>query len=105
MTDIEDKVELGGNIALSGFKDISRSEMVVIKKIVGSYARKFSDQLEGYESLSLNLKLVHKTQGSEKYEIHGKVIHKGKVETSEIIERNVFMAVDSVLKKLESLAF
>jgi len=103
MEDIEDKIELGGNINLSGFKDIPKAEMIVIKKIVGSYARKFSDNLEGYESLSMNLKSIHKTEGSEKFEVHCKLIYKGKIETSEITERNVFVAVDAVLKKVEYL--
>jgi len=99
---MEEELKLGGNIELSGFKDISRAEMVVIKKIVGSYARKFSDNLEGYESLSLHLKEIHKIENSQKFEIHGKLIINGKVETTEITERNVFVAVDSVLKKLEA---
>ncbi len=102
---MDEKVELGGNISLSGFKDVPSAEMVVIKKIIGSYARKFSDQLEGYEELSMNLKQVHKTENSEKYEVHGKLVFKGKVETSEVTDRNVFVAIDSVLKKLEVIVF
>ena len=101
----EDNMELGGSITLSGFKNIHKAELVVVKKIVGSYARKFADNLDGYESLSLNLKEVHKTEGSEKFEIHGKLIHKGKSENSDVTDRNIFVSVDSVLKKLESIVF
>jgi len=100
---MDEKLELGGNISLSGFKYIPGAEMVVVKKIIGSYARKFSDQLEEYKELSLHLKEVHKTENSEKYEVHGKLAYKGKVETSESIDRNVFVAIDSVLKKLEAI--
>lgn len=100
-----DEMQLGGSIVLSGFKNLHRAELVVVKKIVGSYARKFSDNLDGYDSLSLSLKEIHKTEGSEKFELHAKLVHKGKVETSEVTDRNVFVAIDSVLKKLESMVF
>lgn len=87
---------------MSGFKEISPGEMVVVKKIVGSYARKFSDNIEGYETLSVHLKKVHKTEASEKYEVHAKLVHEGKTKTSEAVERNLFVALDSSLKKLEA---
>ena len=99
---MDDDLKLGGNIELSGFKVVSRAELVVIKKIVGSYARKFSDNIEGYESLKINVKEVHKSEGSGKFEVHAMLSFKGKVEASEITERNIFVGVDSVLKKLES---
>jgi hypothetical protein len=102
---MENDMELGGNIVLSGFREIPRAEFLVIKKIVGSYARKFSDHLEDYKSLSLYLKPVHRTEGSEKYEVHGKLLHKGDVNNIEVVDRNLFVAVDSVLKKLESEVF
>ena len=101
---MDEDIELGGKISLSGFKEVKPAELVVVKKLIGSYARKFSDTLEGYESLHIYLKAVHKTPGSEKYEIHGKLIFGGKVKVSEITDRNLFVAIDSVMKKLEKLA-
>ena len=98
-----DEVKLGGNINLSGFGVVSKPELAVLKKIIGSYARKFSDNLDGYESLSLNLKEIHKTEASEKYEIQGKLVVKGKVSNSDITDRNIFVATDTVLKKIESI--
>lgn len=99
----EEDIQLGGQIILSGFKELKPAEIIVVKKLVGSYARKFSDNVKGYESLNLHLKEVHKTPGSEKYELHAKVIYDGKVESSEVTDRNIFVALDSVLKKLETL--
>ena len=100
--ELDDKQDLGGNIQLSGFKEISPGEMVVVKKIVGSYARKFSDSIKGYETLQVHLKQVHKTESSEKYELHAKLVYEGKTKSSESGERNLFVALDSALKKLES---
>ena len=98
---MDEDVELGGKISLSGFKEVQPAELVVAKKLIGSYARKFSDSLENYEGLKLTLKAVHKTPGSEKFEIHGKLVFNGKMKLAEVIDRNFFMALDNVLKKLE----
>ena len=59
-----------------------------------------SDTLEKFEKLSLTLKKVHEREKSEKYDVHAKMIFNGKVTASEITDRNIFFAVDSVLKKL-----
>lgn len=95
-----EKIELGGNITLAGFKDLDHAELIVVKKITGSYTRKFSDALKDFESLSVTMKDVHKTPKSQKYEIHGKLMVGGKAHTSEVIDRNLFVALDSSLKKI-----
>lgn len=98
-------MELGGNITLSGFKDIGKAEMVVVKKVVGSYARKLTESVPKFENLGLNLKSVHKTEGSDgKFEIHCKAMVDGKPITSEITDRNLFVGLDEVLKKVFALS-
>ena len=97
---MEDLLQLGGNIELSGFKEVEPGCMVILKKIVGNYARKFSEQCESFERLSLSIKKVHETEASKKFEVHGMVIDKGKTFTSEITDRNIFIVVDTVLKKI-----
>ena len=98
------EIELGGNITLVGFKEIERAELVVVKKIVGSYVRKMSDTVSGFESITVTLKIVHKTEGSEKYELHTKAIISGKPVTSQTTERNLFVGLDDVLKKVLAIA-
>ena len=98
---MDEDLELGGKIVLSGFKEIKPAELVVVKKLIGSYARKFSDNTREYEGLKLHLKGIHKTPGSEKYEVHGKLLFAGQVKFAEVIDRNLFIALDSLLKKLE----
>ncbi|MBW2990979.1 hypothetical protein KY348_04710 [Candidatus Woesearchaeota archaeon] len=97
-------IELGGNITLVGFKEIEKGELVVVKKIVGSYARKMSDTVSGFESITVTLKIVHKTEGSEKYEVHAKAMVGGKPITSETTERNLFVGLDHILKKVQAMA-
>ena len=60
-------MELGGNIQLTGFEDVDRTEMVIIKKVVGNYAKKFYETIDNFQELSVTIKKDHKTSGSEKY--------------------------------------
>ena len=97
---MDDNVQLGGNIQLSGFRDIDGASMVVLKKIIGNYARRMSELSGKFESLHVTMKPVHETQKSEKYEIHAKLMDNGKPIVSEVVERNLFIAVDNALKKV-----
>ena len=99
---MDDDVKLGGNIQLTGFREIDSSSMIVIKKIVGNYAKRIAELTEKLEILHITLKSVHEREKSEKYELHAKVIDKGKVYASETTNRNLFVAVDDVLKKIVS---
>jgi ribosome-associated translation inhibitor RaiA len=95
-------IELGGNITLVGFKELDYAEMVVIKKIVGNYARRFSDR-EQMNNLTLSLKQVHRTnEDSSKFEMKAKMDMNGTIYNSELVEYNLFIAIDSIMKKLET---
>ncbi len=102
MAENSDSLELGGNIELSGFKEIDPASMIIIKKVVGNYVKKISEQNKKFEKLTLKMKEVHKTAKSEKYELHCTAIINGKNFNSEITDRNLFVGVDSVLKKLNN---
>lgn len=95
-------IELGGNIQLVGFKELGYAEFVVIKKVVGNYARKFSAH-KPFSALKLSLKPIHKTQDEvTKFEIKGSLERNGTRVHAEIVEHNLFIALDKILKKLES---
>lgn len=96
----EETHKLGGNIELTGFRAIDSSSMIVLKKIIGNHAKRISELTKKLETLHITLKSVHEREKSEKYEIHAKVIDDGKVYASEVTDRNLFAAVDSVLKKI-----
>ncbi|NJL44027.1 MAG: hypothetical protein HC945_01740 [Nitrosarchaeum sp.] len=93
-------IELGGSITLVGFKERDPAELVVVKKLVGAYARKITDASSGFEGLTVSMKPVHKQGDSEKFEVHAKVLLAGKPQVSEVTDRNLFVALDSALKKL-----
>ncbi|MEK6827893.1 MAG: hypothetical protein AABX78_00940 [Nanoarchaeota archaeon] len=97
---MDDDIALGGNIQLTGFRDIDSSSMIVLKKIIGNHARRIAELTKKMEILHITLKPVHQREKSEKYEVHAKISNDGKVYASEITERNLFVAVDTVLKKI-----
>ncbi len=96
----DDSFRLGGNIELTGFKVVDSSSMIVLKKIIGNYAKRIGELTKKLETLHITLKPIHEREKSEKYEVHAKVVDDGKVYASEFVDRNLFVAVDTSLKKI-----
>jgi hypothetical protein len=97
---MEDIQQLGGNIELVGFQEIDGGSMIILKKVIGSYARKFSDRLGSIEKLTIRMKKV----GNSQFEITGALVKEGQQFNSELTEYNLFVGVDQVLKKIETSA-
>lgn len=97
---MDETIQLGGNIELTGFSEMERGVMTILKKIVGNYARRMSDKANNFEKLSLTMKKVHAKQKGEIYELHAKMLDNGKAFTSIVEERNLFVAIDNSLKKI-----
>ena len=94
---MEDNVlQLGGNIELSGFSSVDGGTMIILKKIVGNYVKRISTKVENFEKLSLTMKTVHNNQ----FEVHAQMLDNGQQFASEITDRNLFVAIDSALKKI-----
>ena len=94
-------ISLKGNIVLSGFSEFDRAEISIIKKMVGSYARKLTDSF-GVDELKVTLKSVHKIEKAEKFEITASAIKDKKTVSSEVTDKNLYFALDSSLKKVEN---
>lgn len=99
---MDEVLNLGGSIELAGFSSLDGGSMIILKKIVGNYAKKMSERSDKFEKLSLVMKPVHEREHSELYEIYGKLIDNGKLISSKSADRNLFVAVDGALKKIES---
>ncbi|MEM3154112.1 MAG: hypothetical protein QW165_00910 [Candidatus Woesearchaeota archaeon] len=87
---MDDAVRLGGNIELYGVEGIDHATMIVLKKIIGTYARKFSDK--GLEKLSISF--AHP-------DIRIEAVAQGSTFTSSATHSNVFFGVDAALKEIE----
>ena len=90
-----DTITLGGGIKLIGFKDIEPGVFIVIKKIVGNYARIFSDKHNDFENLILI---------NDGKEMKAELNLKGKSFDANFKIDNLFIALDAVLKGLENKA-
>ena len=98
-------IELGGNIKLVGFKELGYAEFVVVKKVVGNYARKFSEA-GPINELAITLKPIHKTEEeASKFELKARLDLDGKMYNSELVEYNMFVGIDSLLKKIDAQLF
>lgn len=89
---------------MAGFHDLDASEMIVVKKMIGQYASKFRQKRTIIE-ISLTLKSVHKQGDNEKHEVHAKLKTEedSKSHAAEFTDKNLYVAIDSVLKKLENM--
>ena len=100
---MDEVLQLGGNIELTGFGGLNASEMIVVKKIVGNYARRLEDVCTNFNGLKLKLKPLHQAGDKVRnFELHGQVVDDGRVVPAGTTEHNVFVGVDSVCKKLVS---
>ena len=92
----EDILQLGGNIELSGFSSLDGGSMIVLKKIIGNYAKRMNIQAKSFEKLNITMKTVHENQ----FEIKAKVVESGNVLNSSITERNLYVGIDNALKSI-----
>ncbi len=94
--------ELGGNISLVGCSELDGATKEVVRKMVGHWVEKETSQRWGFQGLRITLKQVHKREKSELYEVHGHLLERGRKFHSEITDRNLFFALDEVLKKIKN---
>lgn len=99
---------LGGNITLINFK-LEPIELIVVKKIVGNYAKKLAEK-SGYKELKLRLR-QHEHGKSFLHELNVEaVVSKDKEGGADIIlntsaqDYNLFSALANALEKLLSEA-
>ncbi|MFW6383736.1 MAG: hypothetical protein ACOCZQ_03775 [Nanoarchaeota archaeon] len=94
-------MELGGNISLNGFSNLDRDTMVIVKKLVGSYVKTLSEGNDNFKSLSLNLNSGVEESNPQKYSLEGVLVADNEYK-AEAEETNLMIAIDKVLKNLES---
>lgn len=83
-------LKLGGNIELQGFTGVDPAQMVVVKKMVGSYVRKLSDS-------GMDPEKVVVLKDGDKIKVN---INAGDQQlNSEESNSNVFFGLDSALSK------
>ncbi len=92
------EMKLGGNIALVGFESLDAAELVIFKKLVGTYVKKMNTH-GGYKEMRLSLR-QHTHGKTVKQEVSGLALfNEGRFE-SNVTDYNVYTAVSQVCEKI-----
>ncbi len=91
-------MKLGGNIDIEGFDNLEPAHLVVVKKMVGSSAKKISEEIAEFENLTVTLKEYSK----EKISLHGKITINGADYEAEVSDKNLFFALNVLFNELTS---
>ena len=94
----EDTVTLGSNIELTGFKEIDGATMIVMKKMVGTYVKNISEKAKKFEKINITLE----SKENDNFQLKVTLVDEGNEIKAEESSNNLFYALDSVLKKVES---
>jgi ribosome-associated translation inhibitor RaiA len=88
---------LGGNIELEGFDNLEPSLLVVVKKMVGSEARKISEKGINFDKLKISI-----NSKDDSFSVVAILVFNGNSYDAEVEEKNLFFGIDKALKKLVS---
>ena len=90
-----EKMQLGESIELIGFNSLDKVKMFILRKIIGSHARRISG-INKFERLLL---LMEERPDGERFRVNAEVFGNNP-KKSERIDKNIFIAVDNALKGL-----
>ena len=85
-----DSIELGGNITLKGFDSVEPAKLIVVKKMVGNYARQISN-IKEFSNLTLEYK---------DNKIHSVLKIDGKEIKADSSENNLYFGINECLNKV-----
>ncbi len=91
-------IELGGNIKLKGFSEIDNASLIVIKKIVGNYAKKLAEETEDFQNLILNLE----SNNPKDFKISAEFQKTSENLNSEIQGENLFFTLSRALEAIKT---
>ena len=91
-----DIINLGGNIELSGIETLDPASMVILKKMVGNYARQFSEKTN-LQKLSVSI-----SSKDGLVCLNSVLVTDSLSFSSECSDKNLFFALDLVLKQIEN---
>ena len=87
-------IELGGNIKLKGFSELDAATLIVVKKIVGNYTKKLSNDHPDFMELFLELNQTE----DKKFNINANLSRKSGELTSNVDGKNIFFAISAALE-------
>ncbi len=91
-------IELGGNIKLKGFTELDAATLIVVKKIVGNYTKRLSNNHPDFNELLLELN----QQEDKMFNINANFSKKSGNVSSEADGSNIFFALSKALEGVNS---
>lgn len=91
-------IELGGNIKLEKFDGVDLPTLIIVKKIVGNYARKINDNGTAFRELRLDL--LENNAETKRVELNASLVMDGKTCETSASDVNLFFAIDKALSKI-----
>ncbi|MBW2980573.1 hypothetical protein KY360_04105 [Candidatus Woesearchaeota archaeon] len=86
-------MKLGGGIELTGFSEVDKAQLVVVKKIVGNCVKEMSEKAKKFEKVVVSL-----TKEGDNCSVHVELTDEGNQLINDSTEKNLFMALNNALK-------
>ena len=86
-------IELGGNIKLKGFNEIDNPHLIIVKKIVGNYTKRLTEENADFKELILEL-----DSNKGKFKINAELLKGSKSSKSNSDGPNLFFAISTALE-------
>ncbi|MBS3146233.1 hypothetical protein J4471_00900 [Candidatus Woesearchaeota archaeon] len=90
-------IELGGNITLEGFENLEPGALIIVKKVVGNYTKKISNNISNFEKILICLNKL-----DFNHHVQVKLQSNGEIDIQEAADSNLFFALDKALSKFNS---
>lgn len=91
-------IELGGNIKLDGFNSVDIPTIIVVKKMVGNYAKKISDNITPVHELLIDLKEADIE--NKVFRLNASLTSDENKFDSEVEDINLFFALDKAMQDI-----
>jgi hypothetical protein len=86
-------MKLGGNIVLDGCDNLEPATLIVLKKMVGNYARKISEK-NSFDELMIKVQ-----NSGDNYKLEATLTKVGSQEIKNAEDNNLFFALNNALKE------
>jgi hypothetical protein len=91
----EGTMKLGGGIELTGFSEIEKAQLVVVKKMVGNCVKEISEKAKKFEKVTVTM-----TKEGDNCSVHVELTDEGNQITADSTEKNLFIALNKALKEV-----
>lgn len=91
-------IELGGNIKLDGFNSVDPPTIIVVKKMIGNYAKKISDNITQVDELLIDLK--ESDMENKIFILNATLTSEEEKFDSEVQDINLFFALDRAMQEI-----